>query len=270
MNLRLSSLRAMFIHRGAGRLAAAAAAALALAGAGMGSALAAPGDAASAPDVASVSYANGGQVTVRPGQSLNDVAIAVTQSHDKATLARASRALFDANPNAFMSHDPSRLRLGAVLTVPVLDASGALAASAAGVATAASAAAPASTSNAAPATDAASAAAQVNAAAASAASAAARAATRPRLLFRRRPVRPLRQARWRLAARLHRRRSRDRRRRHCRPATPMSGPVRFSPRLARPLKAHPRLVRERLRRRPPRSRHRNRVRRCRACSNCSR
>jgi FimV-like protein len=164
----------MFIHRGAGRLAAAAAAALALAGAGMGSALAAPGDAASAPDAASVSYANGGQVTVRPGQSLNDVAIAVTQSHDKATLARASRALFDANPNAFMSHDPSRLRLGAVLTVPVLDASGALAASAAGVAAAASAAAPASTSNAAPATDAASAAAQVNAAAASAA---ARAAT---------------------------------------------------------------------------------------------
>ncbi|MFM0119517.1 fimbrial protein FimV [Paraburkholderia sp. RL18-101-BIB-B] len=177
MNLRLSSLRAMFIHRGAGRLAAATAAALALAGAGMGSALAAPGDAASAPDAASVSYANGGQVTVRPGQSLNDVAIAVTQSHDKATLARASRALFDANPNAFMSHDPSRLRLGAVLTVPVLDASGALAASAAGVATAASAAAPASTSNAASATDAASAAAQVNAAAASAASAAARAAT---------------------------------------------------------------------------------------------
>ncbi|MFM0628172.1 FimV/HubP family polar landmark protein [Paraburkholderia xenovorans] len=168
MNLRLSSLRAMFIHRGVGRLAAAAAAALALAGAGMGSALAAPGDAASAPDAASVSYANGGQVTVRPGQSLNDVAIAVTQSHDKATLARASRALFDANPNAFMSHDPSRLRLGAVLTVPVLDASGALAASAAGVA-AASAAAPASTSNAAPATDAASAVAQVNAAAASAA-----------------------------------------------------------------------------------------------------
>jgi FimV-like protein len=143
----------------------------------MGSALAAPGDAASAPDAASVSYANGGQVTVRPGQSLNDVAIAVTQSHDKATLARASRALFDANPNAFMSHDPSRLRLGAVLTVPVLDASGALAASAAGVAAAASAAAPASTSNAAPATDAASAAAQVNAAAASAASAATRAAT---------------------------------------------------------------------------------------------
>ncbi|WP_168791838.1 FimV/HubP family polar landmark protein [Paraburkholderia aromaticivorans] len=176
MNLRLSSLRAMFIHQGAGRLAAAAAVSAALACAGVGNAVAAPGDAASAPDAASVSYANGGQVTVRPGQSLNDVAIAVTQSHDKATLVRASRALFDANPNAFMSHDPSRLRLGAVLTVPVLDASGALAASAA-----APAAAPASASNAAPnaapVADAASAVAQANTAAASAASAAARAAT---------------------------------------------------------------------------------------------
>ncbi|MFM0396042.1 FimV/HubP family polar landmark protein [Paraburkholderia phytofirmans] len=172
MNLRLSSLRAMFNLPGASRLTAAAAVSAALVCAGVGSAAAAPGDAASAPDAASVSYANGGQVTVRPGQSLNDVAIAVTQSHDKATLARASRALFDANPNAFMSHDPSRLRLGAVLTVPVLDASGALAASAAGVA-----AAPASAPNAAPAPDAASSVAQVNAAAASAASAAARAAT---------------------------------------------------------------------------------------------
>jgi len=171
MNLRLSSLRAMFNLPGASRLTAAAAVSAALACAGMGSAAAAPGDAASAPDAASVSYANGGQVTVRPGQSLNDVAIAVTQSHDKATLARASRALFDANPNAFMSHDPSRLRLGAVLTVPVLDASGALAASAAGVA-----AAPASAPNAASATSAASAVAQANAAAASAASAAAPAA----------------------------------------------------------------------------------------------
>ncbi|MFC6312188.1 fimbrial protein FimV [Paraburkholderia dipogonis] len=167
MNLRLSSLRAMFNLSGASRLTAAAVSA-ALACAGMGSAAAATGDAASAPDAASVSYANGGQVTVRPGQSLNDVAIAVTQSHDKATLARASRALFDANPNAFMSHDPSRLRLGAVLTVPVLDASGALAASAAGVA-----AAPASAPNAASATSAASAVAQVNAAAASAATPAA-------------------------------------------------------------------------------------------------
>jgi FimV-like protein len=73
---------------------------------------------------------------VRPGQSLNDVAIAVTQSHDRATLARAARALFDANPSAFMGHDPSRMRLGSVLNVPALDASGAVAASATGSASA--------------------------------------------------------------------------------------------------------------------------------------
>ncbi|MFM0008965.1 fimbrial protein FimV [Paraburkholderia sediminicola] len=185
MNLRLSSLRAMFMHQGMGRLTAAAALALALAGAGVGSAVAAPGDAASAPEGASVSYAAGSQYTVRPGQSLNDVAIAVTQSHDRGTLARASRALFDANPNAFMSHDPSRMRVGAMLTVPALDASGALAASAA-VAGAASAAPSAATATAVPASapnaavagaavSAASGVAQVNAAAASAASAAARA-----------------------------------------------------------------------------------------------
>ncbi|ABE33111.1 putative fimV C-domain protein [Paraburkholderia xenovorans LB400] len=183
MNLRLSSLRAMFVHRGAGQLMATAALAFALAGAGLGSAVAAPGDAASAPDAAAVSYANGGQVTVRAGQSLNDVAIAVTQSHDRATLARASRALFEANPNAFMSHDPSRMRVGAVLTVPVLDASGALAASSAGAASAVSATAattPASAPGTAVASGPASGVAQVNAAAASAvsaASAAARAAT---------------------------------------------------------------------------------------------
>ena len=179
MNLRLSSLRAMTNHQDKGRLTgrpvAAAALALALAGAGMGSALAAPGDAASAPAAASVSYAAGSQYTVRLGQSLNDVAIAVTQSHDRATLARATRALFDANPNAFMSHDPSRLRVGAVLTVPALDASGALAASSAAAQAAAGASAP-STAVAAEAAEAASGAAQVNAAAASAASAASAAA----------------------------------------------------------------------------------------------
>jgi FimV-like protein len=166
----------MFIHQDRGRLtghpAAAAALALALTGAGVGSAVAAPGDTASAPDAASVSYAAGSQYTVRPGQSLNDVAIAVTQSHDRATLVRATRALFDTNPNAFMSHDPSRLRVGAVLVVPALDASGALAASSAG----AQGAAAASASNPAVATDAASGVAQVNAAAASAANAAAPAA----------------------------------------------------------------------------------------------
>ncbi|MCA8220315.1 FimV/HubP family polar landmark protein [Burkholderia sp. BC1] len=71
-------------------------------------------------------------VTVQPGQSLNDIAIAATQSHDPAVLARAGRALFDANPQAFMKRDPSRLKVGATLTVPALDASGA--AVAAGVA----------------------------------------------------------------------------------------------------------------------------------------
>ncbi|WP_321819325.1 MULTISPECIES: FimV/HubP family polar landmark protein [unclassified Burkholderia] len=64
-------------------------------------------------------------VTVQPGQSLNDLAKAATQSHDPGVLARAGRALFDANPQAFMKHDPSRLKVGATLTVPALDATGA-------------------------------------------------------------------------------------------------------------------------------------------------
>ncbi|MGY6257690.1 FimV/HubP family polar landmark protein [Paraburkholderia caledonica] len=144
MNLRLFSLRAMFARPDTGRLAVAAALAVMLAGAASSSAIAAPVDAASAPDgglvsasgTAAVSSAAGGQYTVRPGQSLNDVAIAVTQSHDRATLARAARALFDANPSAFMGHDPSRMRLGSVLNVPALDASGAVAASATGSASA--------------------------------------------------------------------------------------------------------------------------------------
>ncbi|MBW9106300.1 FimV/HubP family polar landmark protein [Paraburkholderia phenoliruptrix] len=139
MNLRLASLRAMFARPDTCRLAATAALAFLLTGASLGSALAVPLDAASTPDgaaasapaAASGSYAGGGQYTVKPGQSLNDVAIAVTQSRDRATLARAARALFDANPNAFMGHDPSRMRLGSVLTVPPLDASGAVAATAA-------------------------------------------------------------------------------------------------------------------------------------------
>ncbi|WP_052148378.1 FimV/HubP family polar landmark protein [Paraburkholderia sacchari] len=59
-----------------------------------------------------------GQYTVRPGQSLHDVAVDVTQSHDKTVIARASQALFDANPAAFMKRDPSRLKVGAVLNVP--------------------------------------------------------------------------------------------------------------------------------------------------------
>ncbi|VWC55839.1 FimV/HubP family polar landmark protein [Burkholderia lata] len=64
-------------------------------------------------------------VTVQPGQSLNDIAKAATQSRDPGVLARAGRALFDANPQAFMKHDASRLKVGATLTVPALDATGA-------------------------------------------------------------------------------------------------------------------------------------------------
>ncbi|MGU7781199.1 FimV/HubP family polar landmark protein [Burkholderia sp. PU8-34] len=63
-------------------------------------------------------------VTAQPGQSLNDLAIAVTQSRDPGVIARAGRALFDANPQAFMKRDPSRLKVGATLTVPALDATG--------------------------------------------------------------------------------------------------------------------------------------------------
>ncbi|AFQ51194.1 FimV/HubP family polar landmark protein [Burkholderia cepacia] len=64
-------------------------------------------------------------VTVQPGQSLNDLAKAATQSHDPGVLARAGRALFDANPQAFMKRDPNRLKPGVTLTVPALDATGA-------------------------------------------------------------------------------------------------------------------------------------------------
>ncbi|MBU9478687.1 FimV/HubP family polar landmark protein [Burkholderia multivorans] len=110
-------------------------------------------------------------VTVQPGQSLNDIAIAATQSHDPAVLARAGRALFDANPQAFMKRDPSRLKVGATLTVPALDASGAA------VATGASA--PAAASGAASAAAASSAAAAAQHAASAAHGASAPAATAP-------------------------------------------------------------------------------------------
>ncbi|WP_341773949.1 FimV/HubP family polar landmark protein [Burkholderia gladioli] len=55
--------------------------------------------------------------------------MAATQSRDPGVLARAGRALFAANPQAFMKHDPSRLKVGATLTVPPLDASGSAVAS---------------------------------------------------------------------------------------------------------------------------------------------
>ncbi|WP_176123360.1 FimV/HubP family polar landmark protein [Paraburkholderia youngii] len=187
MNFRRSALRAMFIRhekvRSSSRpaaMAAGAAFAIALLGGGPGNALAAPARATGTPDTASagssttavVAVAAGAQYTVHAGQSLNDVAIAITQSHDRAVLARATRALFDTNPAAFMNHDPSRMRVGAVLIVPALDASGASAASSTGAAAGASestAAVPASAPTAAPA--------EAAASTASAASAAAQATT---------------------------------------------------------------------------------------------
>ncbi|MBF4098661.1 hypothetical protein ISI24_16535, partial [Burkholderia pseudomallei] len=115
-----------------------------LALAGASAAYAAP-DAASA---ASAEQAAPLTITVRPGQSLNDIAVAVTQSHDPGVLARAGRALFDANPQAFMKRDPSRLKIGAQLMVPALDATGGAAASGATAASAAASAASAASTSA--------------------------------------------------------------------------------------------------------------------------
>ncbi|TDN62940.1 FimV/HubP family polar landmark protein [Paraburkholderia sp. BL10I2N1] len=102
---------------------------------GAGAVHAAPTDPASAASGAAVVESDA-QYTVHPGQSLNDVAIALTQSHDRATLARAAKAIFDANSSAFMGHDPSRLKLGAVLNVPSLDTLGVAASGAVGAAAA--------------------------------------------------------------------------------------------------------------------------------------
>ncbi|CAH2794210.1 MAG: hypothetical protein CBHOC_2984 [uncultured Caballeronia sp.] len=80
-----------------------------------------PGDAfAQANDAAaSAPAANGAaQYAVKPGQSLTDIAGELTGSKDRDVRARAVRALFDANPNAFGNHDINKLRLGAVLNVP--------------------------------------------------------------------------------------------------------------------------------------------------------
>lgn len=90
------------------------------AGAAPAAASAASGAPASAPAGAAAT-----QYAVKPGQSLADIAIAATQSHDRNIVARASKAIFDANPSAFMRGDPSLLKLGAVLNVPPLDATGA-------------------------------------------------------------------------------------------------------------------------------------------------
>ncbi|KND58675.1 putative transmembrane protein [Candidatus Paraburkholderia schumanniana] len=92
-----------------------------------------PGDAfAQANDAAtSAPAANGAaQYAVKPGQSLTDIAGELTGSKDRDVRARAARALFDANPNAFGNHDINKLRLGAVLNVPA-ELSGASASAAA-------------------------------------------------------------------------------------------------------------------------------------------
>lgn len=85
-----------------------------------GASVVAAASAASAPASAATQYA------VKPGQSLADIAASATQSHDKAVISRAAKAIFDANPSAFMRSDPSLLKLGAVLNVPPLDATGAV------------------------------------------------------------------------------------------------------------------------------------------------
>jgi len=136
--------------------------------------------AAAAASAPSDSGAGGPQFTVHPGQSLNDAAVALTQSHDRTVLARASKAIFDANPNAFMSHDPSRLRLGAVLNLPAVDSTGApVGASAAATASATSASAPAEASAAAANTTAAASAATVTGASAAASASASASAVQP-------------------------------------------------------------------------------------------
>jgi pilus assembly protein FimV len=79
---------------------------------------------ASAPVAASESAGAFTQYSVKPGQSLGDIATQITGSTDRATREKMARAIFDANPNAFMGHDPSRLKLGSVLNVPSLEDAG--------------------------------------------------------------------------------------------------------------------------------------------------
>ncbi|MBB3257034.1 FimV-like protein [Paraburkholderia bannensis] len=111
--MQAAAAAAVLAFAGAAQAATGASAATAQASSAAATAGAASGASAAAPALPVI-----GQYTVHPGQSLHDVAVDVTQSHDKTTLARASQALFDANPNSFMKHDPSRLKVGATLDVP--------------------------------------------------------------------------------------------------------------------------------------------------------
>jgi pilus assembly protein FimV len=76
------------------------------------------GKAASAAPAAAPVFKIIGHYGVKPGQSLHDIAAELAQSNDKHVIATVSRALFEANPNAFAKQDPSRLKIGAELKVP--------------------------------------------------------------------------------------------------------------------------------------------------------
>jgi FimV-like protein len=106
-----------FVPAAMTRRAASAAVAAALLALG-GVASAQPRTAAPAASETAPGWRVVGRYTVKPGQSLHDIAAELTQSHDKGVLARVSHALFEQNPNAFTKHDPSRLKIGAVLDVP--------------------------------------------------------------------------------------------------------------------------------------------------------
>ncbi|KXV11091.1 hypothetical protein CR51_07780 [Caballeronia megalochromosomata] len=77
-----------------------------------------PGDALAQTSGTAAPATAGQTYTVKPGQSLNDVVGELTGSKDRDVRAKAARALFDANPNAFGNHDINKLRLGATLNVP--------------------------------------------------------------------------------------------------------------------------------------------------------
>ncbi|QSN63402.1 FimV/HubP family polar landmark protein [Caballeronia sp. M1242] len=76
-------------------------------------------------DAAAPGNAPAQRYAVKPGQSLSDIAGELTGSKERAVKEKMARALFDANPNAFAGHDINRLKLGAVLNVPAMDASAA-------------------------------------------------------------------------------------------------------------------------------------------------
>ena len=77
-----------------------------------------PGDALAQASGAAAAAPTGQTYAVKPGQSLNDVVSELTGSKDRDVRAKAARALFDANPNAFGNHDINKLKLGAVFNVP--------------------------------------------------------------------------------------------------------------------------------------------------------